>query len=560
MHRESDSISLPPLDYLQASPVRGQLESHDEASTKSGWRYLQCTDTPNELKVLLPPRTAQFYAILLKAELNELAKKRDASWDRILDIRRLKDRMIRKCQRLAHTYSTNNPAARVPFLTLHAPSDFRLKEMEKWIRHQEGADALFKKVVSSDRLKQRTSFCCDRCANLVPHNHTVSHRRSSIHSAHSRQSSVSDRAYKAASSVTKHASASRESFNNKLSSSMSSLSLHETKSQESRIQQVHIREHSSIRDRRETIQASSHEVNLEEDRIHQYSKHQRSASVDASAFVSETRLQQKRRDMHIIPEDPHEYSTTHSNHSSHSNVENHHEVESTGRLSIISPDPLPIPYNGSLSAAFKDMVTSPVDIDYQSADLNQRKSPPSEGSHSPPSEEEPAGGMPRAENPRRRSSLKRNNSELRMSMAYSAKTVSWAMDRDWSLQMTKYHEATEQVDFADREWGVVRDSYREELAGLRVLRRNVTETLSKLKLEAEKLQREDEVIRDQEDKLRMGFEHLEQKHDQYKAKGKSQQYHKDGLIINVALLVVAAVLHETEQVLALCGTKRDDQP
>lgn len=47
----SSAISLLPLDYLQASPVRGQLEPHDEASTKPGWRFLQCTDTPNELKV-----------------------------------------------------------------------------------------------------------------------------------------------------------------------------------------------------------------------------------------------------------------------------------------------------------------------------------------------------------------------------------------------------------------------------------------------------------------------------------------------------------------------------
>ncbi|KIM66230.1 hypothetical protein SCLCIDRAFT_1211458 [Scleroderma citrinum Foug A] len=530
----SSAISHLPLDYLQASPVRGQLEPHDEASTKPGWRFLQCTDTPNELKVLLPPRTAQFYAILLKAELNELAKKRDASWERILDIRRLKDRMIRKCQRLAHAYSVNTLASRVPFLTLHAPSDFRLKEMEKWIRGQEGADAMFKKVISSDGVKQR-AFCCDRCANLVPSNHTVSHRRLSSHSVHSRRSSVSDWAYKAASSVTKHASASRESFN-KSSSSMGSVALHEAKSQESRVQQAHVHEHSSIRDTRETMQTRSHEFRLEEDHIHRSSKHHQSTSVDASTFVVESKFQQNKRDIHVIPEDPHEYSTTRSNHST---VENHHEVESTGRLSIISPDPLPIPCNGSLSAAFKDMVTSPVDIDYQGIDADHGKKAPSEGSRSPPSEEESADGS-RAENPRRRSSLKRSNSELRMSMAYSTKTVSWAMDRDWSQQISKYHDATQQVDFADHEWGVVCDNYREELSGLRVLRRNVTETLSKLKLETEKLQREDEVIRDQEDKLRAGFEQLEQKHDQYKAK-------------------VTAVLQETEQVLALCGTKRDGQ-
>jgi len=54
---------------------------------------------------------------------------------------------------------------------------------------------------------------------------------------------------------------------------------------------------------------------------------------------------------------------------------------------------------------------------------------------------------------------------------------------------------------------------------MKALRRNVTETLARLRLEAEKLQREDEVIRDQEDKLRAGYEHLEQKHSQYREKG-----------------------------------------
>lgn len=54
---------------------------------------------------------------------------------------------------------------------------------------------------------------------------------------------------------------------------------------------------------------------------------------------------------------------------------------------------------------------------------------------------------------------------------------------------------------------------------MKALRRNVTETLDRLRLEAEKLQREDEVIRYQEDKLRAGYEQLEQKHGQYREKG-----------------------------------------
>ena len=73
----------------------------------------------------------------------------------------------------------------------------------------------------------------------------------------------------------------------------------------------------------------------------------------------------------------------------------------------------------------------------------------------------------------------------------------------------------------DEEWGIVCQKYQEELAGLKSLRRSVTQTLSKLRIETEKLQREDEVIRDQEEKLLQGYEQLEQKHGQYRAKGES---------------------------------------
>ena len=99
-----------PLQYFQPSPVRGQLEPPD-ATTRPGWRYLQCTDTPNELKgarspiflsattdpgtpVLLPPRASQVYAYLLSQEQVELARGAEASWERLMHVRHLKDRMI----------------------------------------------------------------------------------------------------------------------------------------------------------------------------------------------------------------------------------------------------------------------------------------------------------------------------------------------------------------------------------------------------------------------------------------------------------------------------------
>ncbi|KAF8905543.1 hypothetical protein CPB84DRAFT_1771685 [Gymnopilus junonius] len=128
------------LDILRTSPVRGQLEPYDTRTLK-GSRYIQITDTPDELKVLLPPSTASMYEQLLKLESYELSKKQQVSWERIMEIRHLKDRMIRKCQKLAKTTMpiarTSSRSDSFVFQTFVAPSDFRVKEMEKWFREQQ---------------------------------------------------------------------------------------------------------------------------------------------------------------------------------------------------------------------------------------------------------------------------------------------------------------------------------------------------------------------------------------------------------------------------------------
>ncbi|KAF8632547.1 hypothetical protein AX15_001762 [Amanita polypyramis BW_CC] len=127
----------PALDYLRPSPVRGQLEPPDP-NTHPGWRYIQTTDTPNEFKVLLPPGTAAMYEQLLKFEALELSRKQSISWDRIMQIRHLKDRMIRKCQRLSKSsyHKKLSKGEALTFQTVMAPADFRVKEMEKWFREQ----------------------------------------------------------------------------------------------------------------------------------------------------------------------------------------------------------------------------------------------------------------------------------------------------------------------------------------------------------------------------------------------------------------------------------------
>lgn len=398
-------------------------------------------------KVLLPPRTAQIYTLLLKAELVELEKQRDASWERILEIRRLKDRIIRKCQRLAKAYSASNPGTLIPFLTLHAPPDFRVKEIEKWIRLREGSDAL-KKIVFPDTLRQRGSFCCDRCANLVPHHHTISSRRSSVQTAHSRRSSISEKMPQRGSTLSRRPTTPTSDVkgtNPRPPSPNRSTVIDDNTIQRVRGQEIRAEERRSLHPSNHFQEnVTFHVTNMVQERAQVRTS--QSTSIDMSRFT-EDRLQETNRSIHTIVEDPHELGMDYSNRSC---VESHSEVESLGRLSIASADPLPVPYHGSTSAVFMEICDSPVDATRpETHKSRQRDSSAEDSTPSPPSEDEPTtDGMPRLDTPRRRSSLKRNNSELRMSMAYSTKTVSWAMDRDWAQQMTKYHTAAAQVEHA----------------------------------------------------------------------------------------------------------------
>lgn len=403
-------------------------------------------------KVLLPPRTAQVYTLLLKAELVELEKQRDASWECILDIRRLKDRMIRKCQRLAKAYSASNPGIRAPFLTLHAPPDFRVKEIEKWIRLHEGSDAL-KKKTSPDTLRQRGSFCCDRCANLVPHHHTISGRRSSVQTAHSRRSSTSERYQSKSSTLSRRpimSASDTKGTNPRPPSPIRSALINENAIQHVRDQEIRAEEHASLYASSHSQENVTSEVTsiVEERAQVRASNRRQSMSVDMSGFT-EDNLQETRRSIHTIVEDPHELSMEHSNRA-FVEMESHSEVESLARLSIVSPDPLPVPYHGSTSSAFMEICDSPVDEPRPVPNKSRlRNSSAEDSTPSPPSEDEPAMDVTsRPDMPRRRSSLKRNNSDLRMSMAYSTKTVSWAMDRDWTHQITKYHAAAAEVEHA----------------------------------------------------------------------------------------------------------------
>lgn len=126
------------------------------------------------------------YEQLLKVEIAELAKK-PPSWERILQIRHLKDRMIRKCQRLTKSSSPlrtrhghgHAHGESFTFHTVHAPADFRMKEMEKWLRDQSIKESL-KPSHSVESISRRNSYCCSRCARESSKGHSkVSSARSS---------------------------------------------------------------------------------------------------------------------------------------------------------------------------------------------------------------------------------------------------------------------------------------------------------------------------------------------------------------------------------------------
>lgn len=105
------------------------------------------------------------YEQLLKFEAFELGKKSALSWERILEIRHLKDRMIRKCQKLAKAAPARKPGDPFTFQTIIAPPDFRVKEMEKWFQEQQKRTNALLRRPHAHPAGVGNSQCCSRCAD-----------------------------------------------------------------------------------------------------------------------------------------------------------------------------------------------------------------------------------------------------------------------------------------------------------------------------------------------------------------------------------------------------------
>lgn len=151
-------------------------------------------------------------------------------------------------------------------------------------------------------------------------------------------------------------------------------------------------------------------------------------------------------------------------------------------------------------------------------------------------QEGPEAGPSRPTLTRRRSSLKQTNG--RMGPNGSQKVVSWAMDQAWSDQMTAFAHVIGAAEAAEGELDVSRKRFQDEIAGVKDLRRNILNALERLKLETDRLQLEERVLREHEEKLTTSFERMQEKEHKYKDK-------------------VHAALEESKRVVCAAGNKRE---
>lgn len=121
--------------------------------------------SPN-LQILIPPGTAAMYQQLLKLEAYELGKN-PINWTRILEIRHLKERMIRKSSKYAKASMTLSKASS-PFQSFILPEDFRVKEMERWFREQQ-------KRANASAVRRSTSATQPSLATPSNHNYGSLH-------------------------------------------------------------------------------------------------------------------------------------------------------------------------------------------------------------------------------------------------------------------------------------------------------------------------------------------------------------------------------------------------
>ncbi|KZV77079.1 hypothetical protein PENSPDRAFT_645820 [Peniophora sp. CONT] len=512
-------------------PVRGQLEPYTPDS-RPGWRYLQCTDTPNELKVLLPPRTATLYARILELEQDELAflaRDPNHSWERIMQIRHLKDRLERKCHRMAR-FTVPQFGAQSPFRVVNAPADFRLKELERWLREHDSHHRLTRDVLKGRMAADGSIMPSTRSRGSVTS--ASPDTQSSVISLRTPRSGASKRLSIASSSQASTAPTVPEKTPKYVPSFLSPVVEENTVGTPTPVQT---------------------NMNLPDFFIPGGVPPTVTADSSAPHYVSSPRMPvpdippPPRSPQHPLASaqmplfDP--FSAAHNTLG---------VPEATTRAHVVSPDPLPHPYTES--SGYVQPPGTLDDLSLMDEPHDRARHPPDMGMPHPAMEmpipetvpppapesvftESEVGSTAPSGRPglaRRRSSLKNN----RFSLGGAAKVVSWAMDNDWAEHMGTYERIAYGAEMAGEDLNKARVQFEDELVGVRNMRDNIALSLERLRLETEQLKLEERALKDHEESMTSSFKKLRDREAVYKDK-------------------VTALIEETRRVVLAADGKRD---
>lgn len=448
----------------------------------------------------MPPKTSLLYSQLLHYESSELEKGRAADWDRVLQIRHLKDRMIRKCQRLSRTAHTPGTVP-TAFRIVHAPADFRLKEMERWLRDQESRGKSTKEVRRQPSVETTNSQSQASNPTYAPAQPSRSSRTPRVPTSSAPpQRGPSTRA---PGSLRRHGSGSTRSSNY-----VDSRASAESPRQRPTVYPQTIPPRTPylspvVEERTESPQPSTVLTNP-------YGETPQRAAEESTLTTPEM------------------------------------------RANAVSPDPLPHLYRPpSMLAPMGDLVAVMMS-GAQDPMMESAQPPLVQGMPEPFAEsfmptEPMAPGMPEPavsgvpDQPitghrpivRRRSSLKQNGG--RSSANGTPKMVAWAMDRDWADYLTRFDHVVYAAEFAGwshslrccwiltsgagSELEEARQKFQEEISSVRNLRLTVTDALERLRLESDTLLREETALRAHEERVVASFELLKEKEANYKERG-----------------------------------------
>ena len=397
--------------------------------------------------------------------------------------------MIRKCQRLAKDSSSiDKNTGRMMMFTVHAPPDFKLKEMERWFRDQ-GSDFIQKMSSGSAGTTNTATSVCTKCG---PGGQTSQPRKVSPLPADAmkptrttaRSTSVAPRPTPMirSRSMSQATPRSRTPVEAKRGQSRSS-SKPPTRAPE--------------RVPKRPSNSSSDTVVEEQPQVHKRVKELIQQQLPTPPTLSRSNSSHSTSpprpsviptvirvpDIPSIPPIPIDILTPEDSDEDEDYDDDLSLLSSirapTTRASIKSPEPLPIPYRPRAEPIEPPVVeptpepASPpvVEARSETPEIPRVSSPDStlieggqnEGEGLPSQAEPPTTGQPletiqeRSEGSevshgrplvRRRSSLKKRDSMSKLSAASNSKSVTWAMDRDWTDQMSKFVKSTNEAEVA----------------------------------------------------------------------------------------------------------------